>query len=91
MDVTVFQSTLPRGERRFFRNIWLIDPTISIHAPARGATAFIALIGIFFSFQSTLPRGERLESLYQIIAVDAISIHAPARGATYLMLHEKSL
>ena len=34
----VFQSTLPRGERRGADSDILIDLIISIHAPARGAT-----------------------------------------------------
>ena len=54
---------------------------ISIHAPARGATAIRALLDLDTLFQSTLPRGERqghcVRSEYT-----AISIHAPARGAT---------
>ena len=58
---------------------------ISIHAPARGATA-LAMAGIQnIVFQSTLPRGERP----QIEAVNnnliPISIHAPARGATSIL------
>ena len=34
----VFQSTLPRGERRFSDNLLSNLTDISIHAPARGAT-----------------------------------------------------
>ncbi len=40
---------------------WLNAYTISIHAPARGATILPMITGIFQKeFQSTLPRGERL-------------------------------
>ena len=35
----IFQSTLPRGERRFIVKRLLLLLLISIHAPARGATA----------------------------------------------------
>ena len=78
----IFQSTLPRGERRllpllsrycsihfnprsregsdatgYSYNLYRLS--ISIHAPARGATvAFISHVDIK-QFQSTLPRGER--------------------------------
>ena len=35
----IFQSTLPQGERRKYTSAWYAAvPTISIHAPARGAT-----------------------------------------------------
>ena len=33
--------------------------TISIHAPARGATALVSFVRTILRFQSTLPRGER--------------------------------
>ena len=33
-----FQSTLPRGERRYLNPRIVVNGTISIHAPARGAT-----------------------------------------------------
>ena len=36
-----------------------IELTISIHAPARGATMFVQLKQRYSLFQSTLPRGER--------------------------------
>ena len=35
------------------------DPTISIRAPARGATRFHDVVIIHPEFQSALPRGER--------------------------------
>ena len=37
-EATEFQSTLPRGERRVYSRMVPGDSTISIHAPARGAT-----------------------------------------------------
>ena len=56
--------------------------TISIHAPARGATALDSLRNRKIKFQSTLPRGERRGGASDTYDVMAISIHAPARGAT---------
>ena len=38
VSVSLFQSTLPRGERRADCNDWCLSFAISIHAPARGAT-----------------------------------------------------
>ena len=77
----MFQSTLPRGERRKFLTnkppaIPSFNPrsragsdrsfidslqymTVSIHAPARGATSVTLCIDQIQRFQSTLPRGER--------------------------------
>ena len=56
---------------------------LSIHAPARGATA---LFGSFYdkasAFQSTHPRGVRLFPSVRIAQAAHLSIHAPARGAT---------
>ena len=56
----LFQSTLPRGERRGNGRITRTFTGISIHAPARGATNIIKPSVIDSVFQSTLPRGERL-------------------------------
>ena len=79
----VFQSTHPRGVRRFSLVAAAFDGNVSIHAPAWGATRTVTdtprLTNVF---QSTHPRGVRL-------AVDGfagfgvhVSIHAPAWGAT---------
>ena len=38
MDILVFQSTLPQGERLILTEVLPIPSLISIHAPARGAT-----------------------------------------------------
>ena len=55
-----FQSTLPRGERRFTGAQQAQKRHVSIHAPARGATRFaIYATNRDILFQSTLPRGER--------------------------------
>ena len=53
-----FQSTRPRG-----RDLKFVDGAltaeVSIHAPARGATAICRRISRIFGFQSTRPRGAR--------------------------------
>ncbi len=77
-----FQSTLPRGERRPYYNTKPASKTISIHAPARGATAYLDKFLEDLAFQSTLPRGERRPEIFGYSQFLFISIHAPARGAT---------
>ena len=42
----VFQSTLPRGERRLDTKAMKCNNKISIHAPTRGATAVENPVGI---------------------------------------------
>ena len=53
-----FQSTLPRGERPVLPAQFPVL-SVSIHAPARGATFLKQRARIILLFQSTLPRGER--------------------------------
>ena len=66
-----------------FCSYWYSVTTISIHAPARGATLdFRTQCPAQQEFQSTLPRGERPRHRLCCLFVDTISIHAPARGAT---------
>ena len=57
--LSMFQSTLPRGERHYYSKLFIIDADVSIHAPTRGATAFVFFPFNNSMFQSTLPRGER--------------------------------
>ena len=79
----VFQSTLPHGERLKADPEVIRQPRISIHAPARGATAFFhASPPGKYQFQSTLPHGERRSMAIDFSPKQKISIHAPARGAT---------
>ena len=56
---SVFQSTLPHGERRTPNQGSCDHETISIHAPTRGATQALRTDCIVKQFQSTLPHGER--------------------------------
>ena len=77
-----FQSTRPRGARPDGLCTIAADCTVSIHAPARGATSS-AVYDIFYGlFQSTRPRGARPKSNDAKRDQEIVSIHAPARGAT---------
>ena len=58
------------------------DLKISIHAPTRGATRMIKIVGFIPIFQSTLPREERQQQNSTHQSEHPISIHAPTRGAT---------
>ena len=75
----VFQSTLPRRERRdllsFFTNVYLI----SIHAPAKGATQAHCASCLHYTFQSTLPRRERPERQAQAGKAQAFQSTLPRR------------
>ncbi len=54
-----FQSTLPHGERQTISLASMLDPMVSIHAPAWGATLPDRCQCDRLQFQSTLPHGER--------------------------------
>ena len=56
--------------------------TISIRAPARGATFNSPVNDPVLQFQSALPRGERRSGAIRLNNFFIISIRAPARGAT---------
>ena len=56
-----FQSTLPRRERLYMFCCAILIYIISIHAPAKGATANQGARRYKKEFQSTLPRRERLQ------------------------------
>ena len=55
----VFQFTLPRGERHLATTKDDPKMTVSIHAPARGATLLNLFGDGVAKFQFMLPRGER--------------------------------
>ncbi len=78
----IFQSTLPREERRRNRYRYYCL-SISIHAPTRGATGTAAYYSM--SCDNFNPRShERSDSnplIYKALRA-IISIHAPTRGAT---------
>ena len=61
LGVNVFQSTLPRRERPESIAVVTGYGSISIHAPAKGATMARVMRFAPHKFQSTLPRRERLQ------------------------------
>ena len=66
----------------------LANKTVSIHAPARGATPPTATsVPCWRRFQSTHPRGVRQGLEGGLAFLELVSIHAPARGATYYVRH----
>ena len=77
-----FQSTHPRGVRRYVDIYSLFHNFISIHAPARGATH--AAPPLTRTWRDFNPRTrEGCDFLPAVVRPDVrISIHAPARGAT---------
>ena len=60
----IFQSTLPQGERRHYIGQIVLDPRISIHAPTRGATAFI--IHFLTSYSNFNPRSHKGSDIHQV-------------------------
>ena len=82
MSFDSFQSTLPREERHYRLCNRPYGSKISIHAPARGATA--EAIRIRGSGQYFNPRSRERSDVVgdQKHGTNIISIHAPARGAT---------
>ena len=76
-----FQSTLPRGERH--GTTWRRNAmqSVSIHAPARGATKYGLSNVSIAEFQSTLPRGER-RSLQAIRAFKNICFNPRSRAGS---------
>ena len=79
----MFQFALPRGERRQLIGADEADCTVSIRAPARGATLSFHFSVAATVFQFALPRGERRWVWAVTLIVALVSIRAPARGATF--------
>ena len=83
---TIFQSTLPRGERRILNGDTIPVFQISIHAPTRGATLTPKMYyGSFIHFNPRSHEGSDT-SIITLSCSLRISIHAPTRGATSLVL-----
>ena len=78
----LFQFTLPHGERREVPAAVGDRATVSIHAPAWGATFCPGFEIIQVLFQFTLPHGERPTGIRFAESDWEVSIHAPAWGAT---------
>ena len=78
-----FQSTLPRGERRFSNQFCRRTKNYFNPRSREGSDEqHDFLISQISTFQSTLPRGERPFLRHHNAYIHNISIHAPARGAT---------
>ena len=78
-----FQSTLPRGERRYAGDEKPQKVIISIHAPARGATgSAISSRTDVNDFNPRSREGSDTINGVSTLPPMQISIHAPARGAT---------
>ena len=81
-SLAIFQSTLPRRERRQRVMQPLHDRPISIHTPAKGATLYSLLDGFQNGISIHTPaKGATCGSRYHCRR-DTISIHAPVKGAT---------
>ncbi len=82
LDDEEFQSTPPCGERRGSFSCTTRAEYISIHAPMRGATPFVAAPMALLKISIHAPmRGATLPG-FQVQLSEKISIHAPMRGAT---------
>ena len=84
-----FQSTLPRGERRYMTLQKLLNRIISIHAPTRGATNFNRHQNpsrLYFNPRSHEGSDRERDVLHLFLC---ISIHAPTRGATTVADYER--
>ncbi len=77
-----FQSTLPRRERQFNGSVYIYGSSISIHAPAKGATYLAnGETNLNIDFNPRSREGSDTVTFKQFWEV-IISIHAPAKGAT---------
>ena len=81
----LFQSTLPHGERHRVCAEHARVISVSIHAPARGATSF--LLPWMVSPPCFNPRSRTGSDgpIVPVLHPPGVSIHAPARGATVYM------
>ena len=82
IKVSPFQSTLPRGERRYLFPGDGIKEGVSIHAPTRGATFLTVEDQIIFHVSIHAPTRGATADRVQPGRRIPVSIHAPTRGAT---------
>ena len=84
MERLLFQSTLPRGERRNSYGNANFLSIVSIHAPTRGATplTYEAIFPAIVSIHAPTRGATIMHNGSNISLV--VSIHAPTRGATSL-------
>ena len=86
----LFQSTHPGGVRRSFLRMQRPKNSISIHAPAWGATNYLRLQGGQRFISIHAPAWGATPVFIRAAKLVCISIHAPAWGATlYLITHTK--
>ena len=78
----IFQSTLPRRERRESLPLLVTVTTISIHAPAKGATCQLEVVVNGSEISIHAPAKGATRALFRVFMPLVISIHAPAKGAT---------
>ncbi len=78
----IFQSTLPRRERRYTANTVRSVQIFQSTLPRRERPRSIFFNYFYKRFQSTLPRRERPGFHQNHAVANLISIHAPAKGAT---------
>ena len=78
----MFQSTPPHGGRPRSAGAVRRLPTVSIHAPARGATAAVSMPRRVASFNPRPRTGGDAIQCAASAGRQRVSIHAPARGAT---------
>ena len=83
VDVEEFQSTHPRRVRPIFPLFCRKTQTVSIHAPAKGATS-VRLAHATYGYSFNPRTREGCDSLRSSSskALVVVSIHAPAKGAT---------
>ena len=79
---SLFQSTLPRRERHSTRTTTQRKRTISIHAPAKGATKTVKGKEVKHKISIHAPAKGATAKTGMLQINIGISIHAPAKGAT---------
>ena len=84
---SLFQSTLPRRERHSTRTTTQRKRTISIHAPAKGATCTVRRLCHVLAISIHAPAKGATKRIEIQYVIHAISIHAPAKGATFRFFH----
>ena len=82
-SVKSFQSTLPRGERRLYDTMQILNIRFQSTLPRGERRSLASAAAGASEFQSTLPRGERPGTFCRAAVPNRISIHAPAWGAPH--------
>ena len=80
--LNIFQSTHPRRVRQSLLVNHLIANTISIHAPAKGATLDLEDMEVKAAISIHAPAKGATYPMELNKSQCSISIHAPAKGAT---------